>query len=432
MARPPGRRSQVLKRPAPRVGAGDDAAMESPLPRALNRLVASNLAAQSAEQLSLAAVPIVAVLALGAGAGEIGTLATAQTLPFLLLSIPFGLWADRHSRRRLMAGCEVLRGLSLLGLLAALWLDRLSLPLLAVLGFAGAVGTVGYSVAAPALLPALVPAEGLARANTRLELARSAAFAAGPALAGALVSWAGAATAFVLAAMLSGAAVMLLLGLPEPARALARARHPLQELGDGARLVWGHALLRPILLTAVAWNIAWFVLQAAYVPYAMRALGLDAAGVGLTLATYGAGMVAGALLAPHVVARLSFGPAIVFGPVVSVAAMAVMVATLAWPQGALAGLSFFLFGFGPVVWTITSTTLRQTVTPGAMLGRVSALFLTVNTGARPLGAALGGLVGAQWGEAACLWLALAGFGLQLAVIAASPVRHLRQLLAPAA
>lgn len=401
--------------------------MPTPLPRALNRLVASNLAAQSAEQLSLAAVPMVAVLALGAGAGEIGTLATAQTLPFLLLSIPFGLWADRHSRRRLMAACELLRGLSLLGLLVALLLGALSLPLLAILGFAGAVGTVGYSVAAPALLPALVPAEGLAHANARLELARSAAFAAGPALAGALVSWAGASTAFVLAAMLSGAAVVLLLGLREPPPAAVRARHPLHEIGEGARLVWGHTLLRPILLTAVAWNIAWFVLQAAYVPYAVRALGLDAAGVGLTLATYGGGMVAGALLAPRVVARLTFGPAIVFGPIVSVGAMAVMVATLAWPLGALAGLSFFLFGFGPIVWTITSTTLRQTVTPGGLLGRVSALFLTVNMGVRPLGAALGGVVGDRWGEAACLWLALAGFGLQLIVIAASPVRRLRRL-----
>jgi predicted MFS family arabinose efflux permease len=406
--------------------------MDSSLPRALNRLVASNLAAQSAEQLSLAAVPIVAVLALGAGPGEIGTLATAQTLPFLLLAIPFGLWADRHSRRRLMAWCELLRGLSLLALLAVLLLDALSLPLLAVLGFVGAVGTVGYSVAAPALLPSLVPAAALARANARLELARSAAFAAGPALAGALVSWASGSTAFVLAAMLSGAAVLLLWGLPEPARAPVRPRHPWLELADGARLVWQHALLRPILLTAVAWNIAWFVLQAAYVPYAMRALGLSAAGVGLTLAAYGAGMVAGALLAPRIVARLSLGPAIVFGPLVSVAAMGVMVASLLWPRGALAGLSFFLFGFGPIVWTITSTTLRQTVTPVAMLGRVSALFLTVNMGARPLGAALGGLVGARWGEAACLWLALAGFALQLAVIAVSPVRRLAQLPAPAA
>jgi hypothetical protein len=117
---------------------------------------------------------------------------------------------------------------------------------------------------------------------------------------------------------------------------------------------------------------------------------------------------------------------------VSVAAMATMVATLWWPRGVLAGLSFFLFGVGPIVWTITSTTLRQTLTPGAMLGRVSALFLTVNMGARPLGAALGGWVGAQWGESACLWLALAGFVLQAAVIMASQVRTLLRLPPPAA
>ena len=401
--------------------------MSPPLPRALRALVASNLAAQSAEQLSLAAVPIVAVLALGAGPGEIGALATAQTLPFLLLALPFGLWADRSSRRWLMVGCELLRGLSLLVMLVAALAGQLSLELLALLGFIGAVGTVGYSVAAPALLPALVLPAALAQANGRLELARSAAFAAGPALAGALVAWAGASAAFVLATLLSASAVALLWRLHEPVRTPAAPRHPLLELRDGALLVWQHALLRPILLTAVAWNIAWFVLQAAYVPYAMRALGLDAGAVGLTLAGYGAGMVAGALLAPRLVAAMSFGRAVVFGPLVSVAAMAAMVATLRWPQGVLAGASFFLFGFGPIVWTITSTTLRQTVTPGAMLGRVSAMFLTVNMGARPLGAALGGLVGAHWGEAACLWLALAGFVLQAVVIAASPVRVLPHL-----
>ena len=401
--------------------------MTTALPAALNKLVASNLAAQSAEQLSLAAVPIVAVLMLGAGPGEIGALATAQTLPFLLLSIPFGLWADRSSRRRLMVAAELLRGLSLLGLLAAVLAGQLSLGLLALLGFVGAVGTVGYSVAAPALLPALVPAAALAQANSRLELARSAAFAAGPALAGALVAWAGASAAFVLATLLSGSAVALLMRLHEPPRTPAAPRHPWLDLRDGALLVWQHALLRPILLTAVAWNIAWFVLQAAYVPYAMRALGLSASAVGLTLACYGAGMVAGALLAPRIVAGLSFGHAILLGPLVSVAAMATMVATLLWPHGVLAGVSFFLFGVGPIVWTITSTTLRQTVTPSAMLGRVSALFLTVNTGARPLGAALGGWVGAHWGESACLWLALAGFALQAAVIVASQVRTLLRL-----
>ena len=406
--------------------------MTPSLSRPFYRLAWSNLAAQSAEQLSLAAVPIVAVLALGAGPGEIGLLAMAQTLPFLLMSIPLGLLADRTSRRRLIIGAEVLRAVALLVLLAVWLMGWLSIPVLAVLGFVGAIGTVGFSVTAPALLPALVPRHELALANGRLELARSTAYAAGPALAGALVAWAGASAAFVLAAMLSASAVLLLLGLTEPARSPSVPRHPMLELQDGARMVWSHLLLKPILLTAVAWNLSWFVLQAAYVPYAVRALGLSASGVGFTLAIYGVGMMLGALVAPRVVAAMPFGRAIQLGPAVSVLAAVAMVATLAVPTGFMAAVSFFLFGVGPIIWTITSVTLRQTVTPGAMLGRVSALFLTVNMGARPLGAALGGFVGAQWGEAACLWLALFGFCIQLWVILKSPVSQLQQLPALAA
>lgn len=401
--------------------------MDPKLPRPFVKLAWSNLAAQSAEQLSLAAVPIVAVLALGAGPGEIGMLATVQTLPFLLLSIPLGLIVDRTSRQRLMVWAEALRALALLGLLAIVATARLSIEWLAVLGFIGAVGTVGFSVAAPALVPALVPREALARANGRLELARSAAFAAGPGLAGALVAWLGAPVAFVLAAILSVSAVVLLLRIAEPQRTRPSARHPLLELQDGARLVWQHELLRPILLTAVAWNISWFVLQAAYVPYAVRALGLGAGAVGLTLGACGAGMVVGALLASRIVDAMPLGRAIQFGPVVSVLAALAMTGTLLVPSGVLAAISLFLFGVGPIVWVITSTTLRQTVTPNTMLGRVSAVFLTVNAGARPLGAALGGVVGATWGEPACLLLALAGFVLQAWLILGSPVRALQRL-----
>ena len=391
------------------------------------RLAWSNLAAQSAEQISLAAVPIVAVLLLGAGPGQIGALSTVQTLPFLLLAIPFGLLADRTSRRRLMVGAEALRALSLLGLLLALLGGWVSIPVLAVLGFFGAVGTVGFSVTAPALVPQLVPGAALAQANGRLELARSAAFTAGPALAGALVAWSGASAAFVLASALSVAAVLLLTGIAEPARVLAPARHPLIELREGAALAWHHPLLRAILMCSVAWNIAWFVLQAAYVPYAVRVLGMSADAIGASLACYGVGMVLGALLAPRIVAALPFGRAVLVGPAMSVLGMALMVATLAWPSALLAALAYFTFGAGPILWTITSTTLRQTVTPAALIGRVSAIVVTVSVGARPIGAAIGGFVGANWGEAACLWLAFAVFGLQAAIIFASPVRGLARL-----
>jgi predicted MFS family arabinose efflux permease len=401
--------------------------MPSRLPRPFQDLAWSNLAAQSAEQLSLAATPIVAVLALGAGPGEVGLLGTAQTLPFLLLSIPLGLWADRTSRLRLLVWAETLRLLAFLGLLAVLLAGGLSLTLLALLGFLGAVGTVGFSVAAPALVPALVPRTQLAQANGRLELARSVAFAGGPALAGALVAWAGAPAAFVLAAALSVCAITLLLRLREPARPTAAPRHPLLELRDGAQLVWRHPLLRPMFTTSLVWNISWFVFQAAYVPYAMRVLGLGASGVGFTLAAYGAGMIVGALLARRIMGAIRFGHMVVLGPCVSVLAQFTMVCTLVLPSGLLAGMAFFLFGAGPILWTISSTTLRQTVTPHAMLSRVSAIFVTGGWGVRPLGASLGGIVGANWGEAACLMLAMAGFVLQAALVWASPLRRLQVL-----
>src|ERR1700736_812907 len=154
-----------------------------------NRLAWSNLAAQSAEQIALAAAPIVAVLLLGVGEGRTGLLQTALTLPFILFAIPAGLLADRISRAWLMAGSEGPRAAALLGILALIRLDLLTLPLLALLGFVAVCGTVAYSVAAPALVPSLVAPNALPAANARIELARIVAFASGPALGGVLVGW---------------------------------------------------------------------------------------------------------------------------------------------------------------------------------------------------------------------------------------------------
>ena len=400
------------------------------LSASFRRLAWSNLLAQSAEQLSLAAVPIVAVLLLQAGPGEIGLLASIQSLPFLLLAMPLGLLADRTSRTRLMALAESLRAIALLLLLALIVTGHVSIAALAIIGFVAAVGTVAFSVAAPSLVPALVNVEGLAQANGRLELARSAAFAAGPALAGALIAWTGASAAFVLSGMLSVSAVLCLRGIREPARASMPERHPLLELQDGAKWVWQSDLLRPIVFCSIAWNISWFMLQAAYVPYAIHDLGLDASGVGVTLACYGVGMIVGALLAPRVVRALPFGQAILLGPYFSVLAASTMAMTLFWPHGWLAALSYFLFGAGPIIWTITSTTLRQTVTPRAMIGRVTSINIVVSTGARPLGAALGGVVGVSFPVSVSLWCVVLGFGLQAIIISASKIRTLKRLPDP--
>ena len=392
---------------------------DKPIPPTFNRLAWSNLAAQSAEQIALAAAPIVAVLLLGVGEGRTGALQTALTLPFVLFAIPAGLLADRFSRRMLMAGAEAARAAALSAILALIWLNLLTLPLLALLGFVAVCGTVAYSVAAPALVPSLVPSQSLPAANARIELARTIAFAGGPALGGLLVGWVGAAPAFGFAASLSVIAVVLLAGIYEPPRNPAPARHPLQDIREGGAFVFRHPLLRPVFATQFIFNVAAFLVLAVFVPYAIRHLALSASGTGAVLAMYGVGMVAGALSATRVMQRLQFGTVIALGPVTGFVAALVLALTTIVASPLLAGLGFFLLGAGPILWVISTATLRQSVTPPSLLGRVSAINI-LSYGARPIGAALGAVAGGLFGAEVCLYLAVAIFGLQALVILLSP------------
>jgi len=389
------------------------------LPATFSRLAWSNLAAQSAEQIALAAAPIVAVLMLGVAEGETGLLQTALTLPFILFAIPAGLLTDHISRRKLMAGAEALRAAALTAILVLIAFGWLTLPLLSLLGFIAVCGTVAYSVAAPALVPSLVAPQLLPAANARIELARTVAFAGGPALGGVLVGWVGAAPAFGVAAALSVIAVGLLSGIYEPAREASPRRHPLQDIKEGANFVLHHALLRPVFITQFIFNTGSFLVLAVFVPYAVRRLGLSATGVGTTLAMYGVGMVVGALLATRVMKRLAFGTVIGLGPVTGFVAAGVMALTTIMHTPWLAGLSFFLLGVGPIMWVISTTTLRQSVTPPRLLGRVSAINI-LSYGARPLGSAIGAIVGGLYGAETCLYLAVAIFGAQALVILLSP------------
>ena len=395
-----------------------------PLPSNFRRLAWSNLAAQSGEQIALAAAPIIAVLALDAGAGETGLLQTALTLPFLIFAIPAGLMTDRLRRPQLMAGAEALRAASLVVLLVFIQIEMLTWSLLAMLGFIAVCATVVFSVAAPALVPALVAVSSLPTANARVELARTIAFAAGPALGGLLVGWTGAATAFGVAAILSVVAAILLVGIHEPAREALVPRHPVQEIREGARFVFRHPMLRPVFETQFAFNTAFFLILAIFVPHAVRNLGLTASGVGITLGMFGVGMVAGALLAPRIMRFLKFGTVVAIGPFAGFAGAALMALTIWFPTPLLAGLGFFLLGAGPILWVISTTTLRQTVTPPDLLGRVSAINIMAY-GARPLGSALGALLGGLFGIEACLLAAVAGFLLQAVIIARSPVIGLK-------
>lgn len=283
-----------------------------------------------------------------------------------------------------------MRSLALIATVLLLGAGVLDLPLLGALGFIGAVGTVCFTVTAPAIIPSIVTRDELGNANRWIELGRSAAFVAGPALGGALVSWTGASVAFVAATSLSLLAIGLLVRLPASTPHRPREGGNLfHDLVEGGRFVFSNRWLRPVFVTALLFNIGWFALQGVFVAYGVSELGMSGSQVGMTLAAYGVGMIAGATVNPWLAARLPFGLMVVAGPVCGTVAAILMFSTVWLGSGMVVAVSYLLFGFGPIMWTISTTTLRQAVTPDWLLGRVSALITTATHGARPVGAALG-------------------------------------------
>nr|WP_308507089.1 MFS transporter [Burkholderia glumae] len=397
------------------------------LPRGFQRLVWSNLLAQMAEQIALAATPLAAVFVLGASAAQTGYLQTAQTLPFLCLSLPFGVLADRVSRRGLMTLSELLRALALATLLVCLSTGTVNLMWLSLLSFVAASGTVAYNVAAPSLIASIVSRRALSVANGRTELARSVAYSAGPALGGLLVGWIGPIWAFGLAALLSAGASNLLSRLDEPPRLIAAHGNVLLELREGARFVMSNPLLRPIMVTAFFFNIGLFSIYAIYVSYAASWLKLGPSLIGLTMALYGVGMIVGALLAPGITRRTSFGMVIGVGPLFAWVASIAMLLTVVLPSLWLSCLCFFLLGSGPILWVISSTTLRQVVTPPGLIGRVSSLIALSTYGARPIGTLIGATVAQFYSPRGSLLIACLAFSIQAIVIFRSPVVRLRRV-----
>jgi len=195
---------------------------------------------------------------------------------------------------------------------------------------------------------------------------------------------------------------------------------------EGIGFVGRHPLLRPIFLTQTIFNVGYFAIFAVYAPYAIHHLGLDATGVGLTLGCLGAGMVLGAFFAARLMRTLVIGTVIAIGPLAGFAASLLMVTTVWAPSAILAGTAFFLMGAGPILWVVSTTTLRQTVTPPALLGRVTAIN-SLAYGARPIGAAIGAAIGGWWNAEACLVVAAGGFLVQALVILASPAPRLARL-----
>ena len=389
-----------------------------------SRLLAAGGAAHFADQLATAALPLTAVIVLGAGPGTVGTLVALQGLAWLLASLPAGVLVDRVPKGLLIALSQAGAGLAFAAATVAATAG--SGTALAAACFIGASGAVILVLTALALVPALVPPAALAAANARLELVRAGATLAAPVAVGLMADAVTPALGFALAAIASAAAALVAFGLRTPASPGPRA--PLADaIREGARFALRHELLRGIALCAVFWNFAFFALLAVAVPFCLTRVGLDAKGTGLAQGGYGLGLILGAAAAAAIVRRFEPRVILVAGPALSMAAPVLLFFAARGGGLPAAAAAFFLVGFGPMLWLICQTSIRQLVTPPDLIGRVAATIQVAIYGVRPLGAFAGGTVAWAFGLDAALVLVLAGFGLSLAVPLASALGRLRTM-----
>jgi predicted MFS family arabinose efflux permease len=237
---------------------------------------------------------------------------------------------------------------------------------------------------------------------------------------------------FALASLAAAcAAAMALTIRSRPAASPTKALPIAAAIREGAGFAIRHDLLRGIVLCALCWNFAFFALMAVAVPFAMERVGLGAAATGLVQSGYGLGLILGAALAGHILRRFEPRVILVAGPALSViAALLLLAAPRIGASAAFGG--FLLIGFGPMLWLVCQTSVRQLVTPTELLGRVAALMQVAIYGVRPLGALAGGAVASIAGLDAAMILVLVGFSLSLAVPLTSALGRLRVMPAQAA
>jgi predicted MFS family arabinose efflux permease len=395
----------------------------APPPSAFARLLATAGLVQAADQIALAALPVTAVLVLGAGPGLVGALVAAQTAAWLLVSLPAGVLVDRLPRRPVLLGALALSLAGALVALAAAAFDQVIL--LAAAAFLAASGTVTFVLVQIGLVPQVVPIAALPRANARIELMRALAGTAAPFLVGFLATRVSPLAGYPLAALLAMAALSCAATLRFEAMPAPAARPPvLAAIAEGARFVVADPLLRAIGLCAVFWNFAFVALIAVFVPFALARLGTDAAGAGLAQGINGLGMIAGAAAAPFIVARVQPRAVLLFGPISSALGAVLMMLSPVSGGLAMAALAFGLIGFGPMLWLVMQTSVRQIVTPPALMGRVTATLQVAIYGIRPLGALAGGGMAHVFGLEAALGLVAAAFAASAIVSLASPLARL--------
>ncbi len=339
------------------------------------------------------ALPLVAVTLTDSPVLVAG-IAFAVTLPWLLFALPAGALADRVDRRAAMLAANVARATALVVLVATVLLGYDSIwALYAVALFLGSAETV-YDTCAQSILPQVVPRNRLSRANGRLQAAELTANEfIGPPLGGLLVAI-GVAVALAAPAALWAVAIGVLLLVRGQFRVAREQRTTMRaDVAEGLRFLWRHRILRTLAAVTGVFNFATNAVFAVFVLYAVgpdSALGLTEAGFGLLFGAIAAGSLIGALVADRVERRLGPGRTMAFsllGGVITVSAPAVSTEAL------LIAVAFFVGGAIGATWNVVAVSLRQRITPDRLLGRVNSGYRLVAWGSRPLGAAVGGVVG---------------------------------------
>ena len=393
----------------------------------IHKISYSSLCAQFSEQIIIAVLPIIAVLSMNASAAETAFIQMINTLPFLLLSIPMGVIADRVSRKKLMIIIEIVRATAIFILFYLTFSGSLSINKIALFGFFIAMGTVIYSVASPALVASFVIKEQLINANRSIEIAKSVAFTAGPALGGILASYLSGGLAFILAFSLSIVSAVFLICLPKEPLLEKSGRNIIQELCDGLIFLIKNKYLMPITITAFVFNLSQYLLLSIFAYYVINNLYFTSFEVGASLSLIGLGMLIGSFLYKIISKKINFGFQLSLGPISAFMASILMFLTLIYSAKILVFVAFFFFGFGPIIWTISTVSLRQLITPSNMIAKVSSVIMTVTFGARPLGAAIGVYISANFGVKSCILAVLIGFLIQLIIILLSKPAKLKNL-----
>ncbi|NBE94642.1 MFS transporter [Nonomuraea sp. KC401] len=397
------------------------------------RLWAGQTASQLGTQATLVTLPLVAVVALGAGVGELGALRAAEQAPILLCSLLAGAWVDRRRSRDVMVAADLGRAATLAAIPVAYALGVLGMPALFAAAFLVGVLSVYFDVAYQASLVRLVEHDRLAQGNSALEGTRSAAQIGGPALGGALVSLLSAPVAVVASAAFYTLSFLSILRIRRPEPLPGPSGTPAsmgRRIAEGLRLVTRDPTLRAVGLSTAAYQFALAALMTVYLVFLARELRLPGAAVGLALAATGPGALAGALLAARLPGRYGFGVVMVSAALLGDAVMLAVPALHGSSPGTLAALMAINFAFGACgqLVNVTMMGVRQAVTPVLMQGRVVATISFAGMGLTPLGSLLGGWLAGQWGLRAGLLVSAAAMALSPLVMLMSPLGRLGRAL----